>query len=58
MENNDKAVIIMSQIASNEAHIQDIFWFMWKIYNKNFNYMHNNNALTSAVKHLNLDNLL
>jgi hypothetical protein len=58
METNDKAVVIMSQVTGNEHYIGQIFWFMYKIHHPNYNYLINQFALNSAVRDLDLDNLL
>ena len=58
MEYNDKAVVIISQVTGNDHYIGQIFWFMYKIHHPTYNYLTSQFSLNSAVRDLNLDNLL
>jgi hypothetical protein len=58
MEYNDKAVVIISQVTGNDHYIGQIFWFMYKIHHSRYNYLTSQYALNSAVRDLDLDNLL
>jgi len=48
----------MSQVAGNDHYIGQIFWFMYKIHHPTYNYLTSQFSLNSAVRDLNLDNLL
>ena len=58
MEYNDKAVVILSQVTGNDHYIGQIFWFLYKVHHPKYNYLTNEFAISSAVRDLDLDNLL
>jgi hypothetical protein len=58
MEYNDKAVVIISQVTGNDHYVGQIIWFMYKIHHARYNYLTSQYALDSAVRDLDLDNLL
>ena len=57
-DNNNKAIVIMSQVAGNDHYIGQIIWFLYKIHHPRYSYSMNEFALNSAVRDLDLDNLL